>query len=385
MTKKSRKRHLLRQICFINAAMLLLLAFAIGAQDAELTEWEKNNDLVYLSAFRSENAVSSLLLDITRAGSRLVTVGEKGYILYSDDNGENWQQADVPVRVTLTAVDFPNSRHGWAVGHDGVVLHTEDGGQTWTKQMDGLEGGRLNVEYAQQMLADKKTRLARAEENAKAQIQDEIENAEGVLDFWEAESKRWGNPLLDVWFKDSKQGFVIGSYGRFYKTDDGGKSWAPAWDRIANPDNWHLNAFAAAKETIFIAGESGTLYRSRDGGENWESLESPYEGSYLGIIASNDQQTVLAYGIGAKLVMSRDEGDSWNLIQTMAGAALSGGTVQSDGSVIIISYSGVLLTGSGTSEDLAAKKIGTGWEAIAETDDNHIVLVGLKGVLRTAL
>ncbi|MCF8024745.1 MAG: hypothetical protein K9K82_04565 [Desulfobacteraceae bacterium] len=385
MMKQPGNRHRIKKIGLISAAILLLLSFAGSAQETALTQWEKRNDLLHLPAFRSVNATSSLLLDITKAGARLVTVGEKGTILYSDDKGENWTQADVPVRVTLTAVDFANAQAGWAVGHDGVVLHTEDGGKTWKLQMEGREGGRLNVEYARQRVADKKAELAGSEANARADIQNELKEARAALDFWEAESKRWGNPLLDVWFKNSREGFVIGSYGRFYHTNNGGKNWVPAWDRIANPHNWHLNAFAVTTETIFIAGESGTLYRSRDGGKSWESLKTPYEGSYLGIVASDEHHFVIAYGIGAKMVLSNDGGDTWNLMQTKAGAALSGGTVKNDGSVLIISYSGVLLTGPGISGELTPGKIGSGWEAVTQTDDGHIILVGLKGVLRTAL
>ena len=83
-------------------------------------------------------ATESLLLDIDRAGSRLVVVGERGHILYSDDTGDTWQQAKVPTRQMLTAVHFPSPKLGWAVGHDGLVLATVDGGEHWVLQRDGL-------------------------------------------------------------------------------------------------------------------------------------------------------------------------------------------------------------------------------------------------------
>jgi hypothetical protein len=86
-------------------------------------------------AIQSELATSALLLGITEAGDRLVTVGEYGHILYSDDRGETWVQAEnVPTRITLTAVSFANDQEGWAVGHDAVILHTSDGGTTWERQ-----------------------------------------------------------------------------------------------------------------------------------------------------------------------------------------------------------------------------------------------------------
>ncbi len=53
----------------------------------------------------------------TKAGNRLVAVGERGIVLLSDDAGLNWKQVDVPVSVTLTGVQFVSPMKGWAIGH----------------------------------------------------------------------------------------------------------------------------------------------------------------------------------------------------------------------------------------------------------------------------
>src|SRR5690625_2722197 len=75
----------------------------------------------------------SLLLDIANTGTRLVAVGVRGHILLSKD-GVKWKQVHSPSRANLTAVDFADSKHGWAVGWDTVILHTTDGGKTWHLQ-----------------------------------------------------------------------------------------------------------------------------------------------------------------------------------------------------------------------------------------------------------
>ena len=74
-------------------------------------------------------------LDIAYADSRIVAVGDRGKILYSDDQGDHWKQAVTPSEVLLTSVCFADARHGWAVGHDAVVLGSDDGGETWTVQI----------------------------------------------------------------------------------------------------------------------------------------------------------------------------------------------------------------------------------------------------------
>ena len=47
-----------------------------------------------------------ILLDIDKAGDRLVAVGERGFVLYSDDEGATWTARPTPVTRTLTGVAF---------------------------------------------------------------------------------------------------------------------------------------------------------------------------------------------------------------------------------------------------------------------------------------
>ena len=60
--------------------------------------------LLDIPAQMSKHSSKSVLLSLTRAGNRIVAVGERGYILISDDNGITWLQVTVPVSVALTSV-----------------------------------------------------------------------------------------------------------------------------------------------------------------------------------------------------------------------------------------------------------------------------------------
>ena len=51
-------------------------------------------------------ASKSLLLAACLTNGRAVVVGERGHILYSDDQGETWTQARVQTIATLTGVYF---------------------------------------------------------------------------------------------------------------------------------------------------------------------------------------------------------------------------------------------------------------------------------------
>ena len=75
-----------------------------------------------IPAVRGPRALDPLLLDVTRAGSRIVAVGELGIILLSDDEGVTWRQADVPAQVLLTAVAFADALIARGLGKFSALL-----------------------------------------------------------------------------------------------------------------------------------------------------------------------------------------------------------------------------------------------------------------------
>ena len=70
-------------------------------------------------------------MDLERAGERLLAVGERGFVLLSDDAGKSWKAVPTPVTRTLTGLAFKDARVGVAVGHGASVVRTEDAGATW--------------------------------------------------------------------------------------------------------------------------------------------------------------------------------------------------------------------------------------------------------------
>ena len=254
----------LRKIALLATALSLLGSAMLSAP--VLAAATPASDVVY--ATESAKAVKSLMLDVVHAGKRLVAVGDRGHILYSDDQGTSWAQAKVPTRALLTSVFFVDDKHGWAVGHDAQILASEDGGVTWTKQFEDLKRE---------------------------------------------------SPLLDVWFKDVNSGFAVGAYGALLETTDGGKHWEDVSDRMDNEDQYHLNAIAAVKDSgLFIVGEQGSMFRSADWGQTWEKLEGPYEGSLFGVMGTAQPSTLLVYGLRGNLYRSTDFGSNWEQVELKA-------------------------------------------------------------------
>ncbi|MDF1554953.1 MAG: YCF48-related protein [Deferrisomatales bacterium] len=274
----------------------------------------------------------SLLLAGVLAGQRLVAVGERGHVLLSDDGGRTFQQVEVPTRTTLTAVSFPDARRGWAAGHDQVILRTSDGGEQW-----------------EQVYADPG---------------DE-------------------RPVLDLWFRDGLHGYAVGAYGLFLETGDGGATWT---SRRISEDDFHLNRLApAGGDRLYLAAEAGMVYRSEDAGHTWVALDSPYEGSYFGILwLSGD--TLLLYGLRGHLFRSEDGGESWQTLASGTEASLTDGVALADGRVVLVGMGGALLVSDdgGRSFSPHDREDRTGIAAVVQVPDGGLVTLGEAGARRVS-
>jgi photosystem II stability/assembly factor-like uncharacterized protein len=314
-------------------------------------------------AITSALAAQSVMLSVARAGKRLVAVGERGFIIASDDDGKSWQQLKSPVGVTLVKVRFIDDVEGWAVGHAGTVLHTLDAGLSWTRQLDGIQAAQLELQAAQ--LGQDAERIAQAR-----QLVDEGPD----------------KPLLDVLFLDANTGWVVGAYGLAFMTHDGGQTWQPLRTAIDNPSGLHLYAIAQSGADLFIAGEQGTLLRSRDQGQSFQALASPYEGTTFGLQATKNG-TLIAFGLRGKAFESRDGGDSWQRLDTLQPVTLTSGLSLDDGSVLLADESGRVLHFTGEATQAVALNVpqSSYFTGMAQAADGSLILSSARGMLSSAI
>jgi photosystem II stability/assembly factor-like uncharacterized protein len=308
------------RVCLALAGMLVL-AWASGGLAEETPQ----------HAIASRLATETLLLDVARAGERLVAVGEWGHVVLSDDGGKTWRQArSVPTRMTLTEVVFADAKLGWAVGHDAVMLHTSDGGETWELQFSAPE---------------------------------------------EQET------LLSVWFESADHGIAVGTFGLAIETWDGGRSWTRR-TLIEDEDPPHFyHIFAGPEGSVFIAAEFSWVYRSRDSGRSWERLRAPYDGSLWGGI-SLDGQGILVFGMRGHAFRSGDLGESWQEVDTGTDQSLQNATRLGSTAIVLVGLGGVVTTsadgGSTFSAGIEADRLGIA--AVAEGVDGVLLLFGEAGV-----
>jgi photosystem II stability/assembly factor-like uncharacterized protein len=268
-----------------------------------------------------------LLEAIARVGSRLVAVGQHGVIIYSDDNGDHWVQANVPVDVTLTCIGFATPKLGWAAGHFGVILNTADGGETWQLQLNGIQANQLTLAAAQALTPD-----------------DTSPGAPFALRRAEIFVKGGPNrPFLSLQVLDSQKIIVFGAYRMTMMTQDGGKTWVDWSLHIGDRLSHDLYAATSVGTDIYVAGEAGGVFCSTDGGNNFPAVTSPSSVTLFGVVGAPDG-SVIVFGVAGAGFKSSDIGKTWTSIDFGTQDNLTAGLVLSSGAVVVASESGGLFT-----------------------------------------
>lgn len=324
---------------------------------------ERFVDVLDQPAMASHLASQRLLQASAVAGERLLAAGARGHIVYSDDEGASWQQAQVPVSADLTALHFVDPKQGWAVGHEGVVLHTADGGASWELQLDGRRANKLVLEHVRALPAD-------TDPAARDALLAEAERAvtEGP-----------SLPLLDVWFADARQGFVVGAYNLIFHTRDGGKTWQPWVERTQNERFYHLYGIRGSDAGVYIAGELGLALRLDADAGRFVAMQTPYEGSWFGLLTKPG--LVLAYGLRGTAYRSLDDGQTWQIVATGITTSITAGQVLADGRLLLCSQAGDVLVSAddGASFQRIGLKAPMSCAGIAASGDT-LVLSGPRGV-----
>lgn len=243
---------------FFLAALLATVAFATTIRAADVTPR------------------MLLLAGVQLAPATVIAVGERATILRSTDAARTWQPATITTSpafaptATLTALTFaPGAQHGWAVGHDALILATADSGRTWQKS-------------------------------------------------WQGENLT--ESFLDVLALDARHIIAVGAYGLCVESKDAGATWTR---RKLLADDYHLNRLTRGTAgTLYLAGERGTLLRSADSGATWQSIASPYDGSFYGILPL-DPNTLVAHGLRGHLYRSADDGHTWEMVPVAQPALLA--------------------------------------------------------------
>ena len=233
-----------------------------------------------------------------------------------------------------------------------MVLKTTDAGATWSLQIDGIRAMELAIESREEQIVAMQERIEEAPEEEKEDLEWALDDLYFALENIQADMDIGPvNPLLDVWFENENRGFVVGAYGMFLRTMDGGETWKDWAPRIDNRQNFHLNGITRITGgALVVVGEAGQIHVSVDGGETFERREAPYEGSLFGVIGTGQVNEILAFGLRGNMLFSSDLGKSWRMVPNSAGATLNSGVVAEDGRITLVGNGGAVLMSTNGAE-----------------------------------
>jgi photosystem II stability/assembly factor-like uncharacterized protein len=275
-------------------------------------------------------AVEKLHLNtLSRSKAGLITAGELGTLLYSRNQGLDWQRAALPIdrQALINQISFArDGLTGLAVGHEGWILRTTDGGMSWKE-------------------------VAFDEKN--------------------------GEPLMSIGHLPSGAWLAVGAFGRALRSDDGGNTWRRlVLTKATNEfDDKHMNRLVGSANGLhwLIVGERGLALRSDDGGENWALIEPFYKGSFYNAAALPNGNW-LAYGMRGNAFLSHGLG-LWTRSNLPVPASFFAHAVLPDGKVLLVGQGSLIATstdggnnfsisrakGRATLTDVYLNADGTGW------------------------
>ena len=322
------------------------------------------------------NPAGVFLVAVASAGNRLVAVGEEGVIIYSDDNGQSWTQAQVPVSVNLTCVRFATPMQGWAAGHYGVILGTTDGGKTWQTLLNGLQVNQLTLQAAQTATA---APPSGDESNAPPGLAFAIRRADAFI------AQGPAIPFLSILLLGPDKLIVFGAYKMAMLTTDGGKTWVDwslhIYDRLSH------NIYDAEQigSNIYLVSEAGLVFCSTDEGNSFLPLTAAGDVTLFGILGKNEQ-LITTYGVAAACYYSADECKTWNSITLPIQDNLAAGCILSTGETVIFTETGsVLGSRDGMNFQLVPNLLLPPVFGALEVQNGQLVVVGGAGASTIAV
>lgn len=231
---------------------------------------------------------------LAMVGSRLLTAGAMGEILYSDDQGAHWQAAKVGEdrQALLVNMAFSSDKKtGLAVGHEGWILRTKDAGSSWEEMSFEKQGGE---------------------------------------------------PFMSVARLPSGDWITVGAFGRAQVSKDAGQTWQKL-ELPAEVEDKHLNRIVSSEngQNWLIVGERGFILKSQDAGQTWEVEPAFYNGSFYNAMPTRNGGWLI-YGMRGNIFLQAEPNAPWTRSTVPAPVSFFGHAQEKDGTIILVGQGSML-------------------------------------------
>ena len=222
----------------------------------------------------------------------------------------SWERTDHPFidKTTLNEAFFIDDMHGWIVGYvntiprTGYIIATDDGGENWDVQELDVVGILGDV-----IFNDLNTGYVCGEQGL-------IRKTINGGDYWLTKRTQDSTDLdlLSISFGDNNNGWICGDSGKIYNTSDAGETWV---NQTSNVD-FDLSAIDfVSSDSGWIVGNAGTILFTADGGNNWVIQNSPGSPDLRGVYFKNNIEG-WAVGLYGTILHTTNSGVTWSLLST---------------------------------------------------------------------
>ena len=188
----------------------------------------------------------------------------RGYIVRSNDGGDNWDEQISATTDPLRDVYFKDGMNGWVLGST-TIQKTIDGGETWTIiPLDSVspEPNLIDFDFVDTyaFAVGDGGRFLKSIDEAETWIESEIPSK--------------GAFYLAVDFFNAQTGFAVGGFGTNHfltRTEDGGDTWEEIDVPLSKQGRLHDIQYVDAS-TIYVTGDFGKVLKSVNGGSSWDSM-----------------------------------------------------------------------------------------------------------------
>ncbi|MFT4570130.1 MAG: photosystem II stability/assembly factor-like uncharacterized protein [Hyphomicrobiaceae bacterium] len=320
--------------------------------------------------------VSDRFYDTALLGPKhAIITGYNGKVLETTDSGVSWSQTDVGTDQALYSIDFATDSIGWIVGQESTILRTTDAGKTWDSQ-----GGDVYMT---------------------TECREDPEDDRCAL-----------APLFAITAIDANNAIAIGDRSTIIKTTDGGETWDISTLKPEGLELLDLNSLLAFEDPVlydvefftteigFVVGEFGKIYKTIDSGATWIEKQASLVGddyfdvldlpTFFDIEFFNDKIGYVA-GLDGRVARTEDSGETWTWMPHGVKdykAPFYSAETKPDGSVWVVGASGQVVF-SADGKSFGQGTFGTSvnnWVRMVEfyDNDNGWVVGGFGFIMNTS-
>jgi photosystem II stability/assembly factor-like uncharacterized protein len=295
---------------------------------------------------------------IVVSGTDIYCSGPNDYVYKTTDNGANWTQINYFASGQYTAF-FVNGFdiNGTTMllgGNNGIMNKSTNTGANWTNMSYNKSQANMVDIYAQS--SNGRVIAIGSQTGGPDNV---IYSTNGGID-WSAASYNAPNILSDLSMRNANTGYLVGRFGIFAKTTNGGANWDTTMSANPTLTPYFCNGvdFIDDNTGWIVGGISGPggstkIFKTTNAGINWTEQTSAYSGPIAVRVKMLNASTGFIAGAG-QFQKTTDGGATWVL--TMAGLPAS----PSLNSLTVIDANNIFTTTSST-QAFATSDGGANW------------------------